>query len=323
MVGPFSLTITLAVLSPSAAAQTPAEAAKVDKAKPQEAAAAPVAPVDTLAEEAQATAGVLFNDGNVSALSGRVSGFWQMKFLAHGVRLEAGAGMASLAQDPDADPSDGFDVGLFSPENRANTSAHARARYDFFLSPDDSLYASGFAFHDSAANLLARLRADLGYRRFLFNVDKHSLTGEVGAVYTIDNAPVGVDSNTDKVIDLDDETAFEKSGGTAGARLALAYTNALLDTVSYTTTLEIVPNIFPDVDAPFEAARNGGVGDDKLGFGEATIATWNNTLTFNVSNNLNVGVNLAVLYDNGAIARRNAYANHDVSMAFQLGYKFF
>lgn len=65
----------LLFLSSTVAAQTPAEAAKVDKAKPQEAAAAPSKPVDAFAQEAQATAGMLFNDGNVSALSGRVSGY--------------------------------------------------------------------------------------------------------------------------------------------------------------------------------------------------------------------------------------------------------
>jgi hypothetical protein len=320
-----SLVVTTVLVANAARAQTPAEAAKVDKAKPQEAAAAPQpAPASDFQQEAQVTAGALFNDGNVSALVGRVGGYWQMKYLVHGVRLEAGAGLASLAQDPDADPSDGFDVPLGDAGNRANTTANARARYDFFLSPNDSLYASGFAFHDSAANLLTRLRADLGYRRFFFNVEKHSLTGEVGAVYTIDSAPVGADTNKDGVIDLNDETGFEKSGGTYGARFAVAYTNALLDNVSYTTTFEVVPNIFPDVDAPFEAARSTDhKGDNKLGFGEATIATWNNALTFNVNTNLNVGLNVAFLYDNGAVARRNAYTNHDLAVAFQLGYKLF
>ena len=39
--------------------------------------------------------------------------------------------------------------------------------------------------------------------------------------------------------------------------------------------------------------------------------------------NLTIGANLLITYDNGAIARRNAYTNHDVIFSFQLGYKFF
>ena len=92
-----------------------------------------------------------------------------------------------------------------------------------------SVYASGFAFHDSAANLLMRLRADAGYRHYFFNVDKHALSGELGAVYTIDNAPFdSIDSNRDgKVSVWGDETRFEDSGGVFGARLALAYSNEM------------------------------------------------------------------------------------------------
>ena len=54
--------------SPSAAAQTPAEAAKVDKAKPQEAAAAPVAAIPS------AVAGAVVPGGPQAADSGAISG---------------------------------------------------------------------------------------------------------------------------------------------------------------------------------------------------------------------------------------------------------
>ena len=93
--------------------------------------------------------------------------------------------------------------------------------------------------------------------------------------------------------------------------------------MQYTTTAEVVPNLFPEVSAPFEVARSGGEGDGVLQLGEATIFTWTNTLTFNINEQLNVGLNFNFIYDNGAIVRRNAYTNHDASLSFQLGYKLF
>lgn len=316
--------LSLVSIALSLASQTPSDATKVDRAKPQEAAAAPApAPVTGMQQTAQATLGMLLNDGNVSSIAGRAGGTYQLKFDVHGITAEAGAGIASIANDPDLDPANGYGVPLGDPANKLNTTFTARLRYDFFLSPDDSIYASGFVFHDSAANLIARLRADLGYRHFFFQVPKHSFAGEVGVVYTIDNTPLGEDSNGDGVVDINDATGFESSGGTYGARLAVAYTNALLDNVQYSTTAEVVPNLFPDVEAPFEQARLGADNDGKLTLGEATIFTWTNTLTFNVSEQLNVGLALNFVYDNGAIARRNAYTNHDAALSFQLGYKLF
>lgn len=306
---------------PALAQVDPAKAA--DKSKPAEAPAAPPpeAPKD-FTQEAQGTLGALFNDGNTSALAGRVGGYWQGRFQSHGVRLDAGAGIASIAQDPEADPADGFDIPLFDAANPMNTTAMGRGRYDFFLSPDDSLYGSAFGFHDSAANLAARLRGELGYRHFFFQVPKHAFSGEVGVVWTVDNAPFDGDTNHDGQISVADETRFEDSGGTLGARVMLGYTNALADNLSYTSTLEVVPNLFPEVEAPFEAARNGE-GDDKLGLGEATVALWSHTLTANVNEQLGIGFALALAYDNGAIARRNAYTNHDVAASLQLTYKLF
>ena len=254
------LALSLALATPALAQVDPAKAA--DKSKPAEAVAAPPAePAKDFTQEAQATLGALFNDGNTSALAGRVGGFWQGRYLAHGLRLDLGAGVASLAQDPEGDPEDGFDVPLFDQKNPMNTTALGRGRYDFFLGADDSLFGAAFAFHDSAANLAARLRGELGYRHFFFQVPKHAFSGEVGLVWTVDNAP-------------------------------------------------------------FEVTRSDG-GDGKLGLGEATAAVWNNTLTANVNEQLGIGFALSFAYDNGAIARRNAIANHDVAASLQLTYKLF
>jgi hypothetical protein len=148
----------------------------------------------------------------------------------------------------------------------------------------------------------------------------------VGLVLTADNAPFDGDTNHDGQISVADDTRFEDSGGTLGARVMLGYTNALMDNLSYTSTLEVVPNLFPDVEAPFESARTGAGDqtlDNKLGLGEATVAVWNHTLTANVSQQLGIGFALTLAYDNGAIARRNAYTNHDLAASLQLTYKLF
>lgn len=313
------------------AAQTPTDATKVDKAKPQEAAAVPAAPVSDFTQEAQGTVGGLFTNGNVDSIAGRAGGYYQMKYLMHGLRVDLGAGVTALSQDPDLDPSNGFGVGLLDEKNRMNTQANARVRYDFFITDLDSLYGAGLIFHDSAMNLQVRLRADAGYRRYFFQSQKHSFSGEVGAVYTVDRAPFTGDTNEDGLTDLNDEVGFEESGGTIGARLQLQYMNALMDNLAFTTTFEVIPNIFPEVGAPYEAgdealgipARVDEDGDNKLGIGEATIAVSNSTLTYSLLSNLTIGANLLITYDNGAVVRRNAYTNHDVILSFQLGYKFF
>ena len=331
------------LLAASVAAQTPTEAAKVAKDKPQETAAAlPKDEKTGTTHEAQGQLGTLLNAGNVLGASGKLGAFYAFRAGDHGVRVDLGLGLAALTADADLDPSNGFThinpdgtTREAGPLDNINTMANARVRYDWFLGDIGSVYASGFAFHDSAANLLMRLRADAGYRHYFFNVDKHALSGELGAVYTIDNAPFdSIDSNRDgKVSVWGDETRFEDSGGVFGARLALAYSNALLDNVTFTQMVEVVPNIFPDVEAPFEAgnptsippvpARIDPNGDNKLGFGEATIAASTTQLTVNLMTNLAVSVNLTLGYDNGAIARRNAYANYDVATSIQLAYKFF
>src|SRR6185503_20263686 len=66
-------------------------------------------------------------------------------------RVDVSAGMAEIAQDPDADPSNGFGVGLFSPDNLANTTALFKLRYDYFLTDNDSLYAPPSAIATSCS----------------------------------------------------------------------------------------------------------------------------------------------------------------------------
>lgn len=327
-------------------AQTPTSATDVKKDRTQEAAAVIPAEIKPdFVQEGQGTVGTLFNGGNVQGASGKVGAYYGFRYLNHGLRFDLGLGLAALAVDGDGNPANGFTkvdstgavVGTASLADNFNTSGFGKARYDYFLGDVGSLYAAGLGFHDSAANLLMRVRADVGYRHYFFNVPKHTLSGEVGAVYTLDNAIFNTDlglADTDgdgRVFVWGDETAFEQSGGVLGARLALTYANALMDNVTFSQGLEVIPNlsfgdqkVVGDVDAPFESLRDAkGQGDNKLGLGEATIVNSTSQLSVSVSSNMSLGVNLTLSYDNGAIARRNAYTNFDVATAIQLGYKFF
>ncbi len=339
----FSLVASL-TLAGAASAQTPTDAKGVVREKPQEAAAALPAEIKPdLVQEAQGTLGALVNGGNVQGVAGKLGGFYSARVSQHGFRGDVGLGVNALAVDEDADPKNGFsrvdEDGTIAPANlfdNFNTSAFAKLRYDYFFGDVGSVYIAGLGFHDSAANLALRLRADVGYRHYLFNVPKHALSAEVGAVYTIDNAIFaveGADTNGDGRVSVwGDETRFEENGGVVGARLALAYSNALLDNVTFTQLLEVVPNISVGsdipvvgyVDAPFETLRSdNGQGDNKLGLGEATIASSATQLTVTLLSNLALAVNVTLMYDNGAIFRRNAYSNYDVATSIQLAYKFF
>lgn len=339
-----AVAVAVVVASTAASAQTPAEAAAVSKEKPQEAAAAVPATLPTdLVQEAQGSVGALFNGGNVQGAAFKLGGFYGARSGVHGFRGELGLGLSALAVDEDADPKNGFtrvdDKGVAQEANafdNTNTSGFGKLRYDYFVGDVGSVYGAALVFHDSAANLLARLRADVGYRHFLFNVPKHTLSAEVGAVYTVDNGIFNVgdaDTNDDGRVSVwGDQTEFEASGGVVGARLALSYSNALLDNVTFTQGIEVIPNlsfgsgvpVFGNVAAPFETARSeSGEGDGELGLGEATIANSISQLTVNLMSNISLAVNLTIAYDNGAIFRRNAYTNYDVATSFQLAWKFF
>jgi hypothetical protein len=340
----YTIAAVAALAATSSQAQTPTTATDVKKDRTQEAAAVIPAEIKPdFVQEGQGTLGTLFNGGNVQGASGKVGAYYGFRYLNHGFRFDLGLGLAALAVDGDGDPANGFtklnsngEPVTASLADNFNTSGFGKVRYDYFLGDVGSLYAAALGFHDSAANLLMRTRADVGYRHYFFNVPKHTLSGEVGAVYTLDNAIFNTDAaladtNGDgRVFVWGDETAFEQSGGVLGARLALTYANALMDNVTFSQGLEVIPNlsfgdqkVVGDVDAPFEAARNDGKGDNKLGLGEATIVNSTSQLTVSVSSNVSLGVNMTLSYDNGAIARRNAYTNVDAAIAIQLGYKFF
>jgi hypothetical protein len=297
-------------------------------------------PATTLTQQAEAQLGALLNGGNVQAAAVRVGGFYGFRLGRQALRADGSLGIAALAVDADANPDNGFtrfDVDG-SPRtatmlDNLNTNALVKVRYDFFVDDRASLYAAALALHDSALNLLVRLRGDVGWRQFVFLLPRQSLAAEVGAAYTIDDGifdTTNADTNGDGRINVwGDASTFEKSRGIVAARLAVVYANTLVDGVSFGEQLEVLPNVsfaadvpvVGFVDAPFEKARAGG--DGRLGFGEATVASSLTTLSVQSQGGLSLGVTLAFSYDAGAVVRRNAIANADTALSVQLGYRFY
>lgn len=300
-----------------AADATPVEAKDV---KPVEKAAAPVEVKADISHEAQASLGGFFAAGNTSSLAGKADGFYQLRAFAHSVRVEAGGGLAGTAVDTDGKPATGFELPL---DKNINTLANGKLRYDYFFTDDDTAYVSMFGLHDSAANLSARLRAEVGYRRFIFNKPKHTLSIELGAVYTAERAPYDGDTNADGRINLSDDVRFEKNFGSAGARLMVAYVNAISDSLALSQTVAVIPNLWPELEAPYEQARIDPAANNKLGIGEATTCSATTALTMNPAKNLSIAFLLGVGYDFAAVARRDAYTNYDINTSIAIGYKFF
>lgn len=287
---------------------------------PKETAAAPAEAKNEFKHEAQASLAGFFAAGNTSSLAGKASSYYQLRAFQHGLRFEVAGGLSGLAKDTDGDPANGFEEPL---DAKLNTLLSGRLRYDYFLSAADSAYTSLAGSHDSSANLWGRFRAEAGYQRILYKHEKHSLSAELGAVYSIERGPFDGDSNLDGVVDLADETRFEANGGSIGARIRLNYLNAISDQVALTQSLEFVPNIWPALEAPYEQSRVDSAADNLLGAGQASTFASKTALTITPVERLSIGFLLDVLYDNAAIARRNAMTNYDVTSSVSLAYKLF
>jgi hypothetical protein len=297
--------------------------------------APPPPPTGPEATTGEATLGVLLNAGNVAGAAGRLGAFVTTRTGPHALRLDVALGIAAYAVDADANPTNGFsriDAGgavvAASPLDAINTTALARLRYDLFIDDDDSVFAAPLVLHDSAMNLRLRVRTDVGWRHFFFAGAAQALSAEFGASWSIDNAIFAVDdadTNGDGRVSVwGDQTAWEETGGVLAARVAAAYDLTLGDGVAFHQTVEVIPNlsfgpdllVVGDVAAPYAPARTGGA--DDLGFAEATIVNAVSSLVLRLGATTSLGVNLAVLWDNGAVARRNAMTNYDVALALQL-----
>ncbi len=310
----------LSFLLLSALLTAPALAAE-ELAKPTEKAGAqPVKEPEKVTHEAQASLAGLFATGNINSLAGKATAHYQLRAWQHGLRVEGLGGLTGLAENSDGVNSNGFETPL---DQNIDSAAAGKLRYDYFFSELDSGYTSVFGGHDSAANLGFRFRGEAGYRRYFFNQKKHALSAELGAVYVIDQAPFDGDTNSDGEVNLSDKLRFEENNGSIGARLMLGYVNALSEDLAFTQQLEVITNLWPELEAPYEQARVDAGADNKIGIGEATTLASKTSLGFALSKDLALSVNLDVLYDFAAIARRDAMTNHDISTSLALTYKLF
>jgi len=301
--------------------------AKGDPAVPQEAASKEKTPEKAASEEAapdivhtaQASLAGFFAAGNTSSLAGKTEAYYQLRAFQHGLRLELGGGISGLAKDTDGDPANGFEEPL---DHKLNTLLAARLRYDYFFTKANSAFASLVGAHDSSANLQARFRLEAGYHRVVFTHGKHALDAEWGAVYSVERGPFDGDSNADGVVDLADETRFEANGGSVGGRIRVTYLNAISDQVALTQSLEFVRNNWPAIEAPYERSRVDAEADNLLTSGQAFTFLSKTALTVTPVKRLSIGFLFDVLYDNGAIARRNAMSNYDVPRFFLIKFTF-
>lgn len=283
-------------------------------------AAAPDSNIVPFSQESALGVSGVFNAGNISALSAKANGFYQARYRRHSFRVELAGGVFGQAVDTDTNPVNGFEVALY---NNINTQLLGKARYDFYATEDDTVYTAFSPAHDSAGNLAMRWRAEAGYRRFLFRLPNQSLSVEAGLVYSLDYAPLEGDTDGNGKVDTKDRLRFEKSGGTVGGRIMVSYAMAITDRVTASQGVELVPNFFPAVEAPYEQARYSPGADNKLGFLEATTVASTTNITVSLTSSISAGGVLAITYDNGALARRNAYSTTDISTSLALNAKLF
>ncbi len=130
----------------------------------------------------------------------------------------------------------------------------SKARYDFFLTRMDALFAAAAFRWDQLAGLDARVQGELGYLRYFYRSEKHRFWGEVGYDLTYDDYhPL---PNPDYMVDAMgnpvDRTVPElTSGGTKvihSGRVFVGYDNRLTEAVTYLGGVETLLDV--------EQARN-------------------------------------------------------------------
>lgn len=129
---------------------------------------------------ASISAGGTLNSGNTKSYAGTAGGRLQLVRQPHQFTIE-GLGTYSAsrsAADNQVHPTAGNFIG--------------RARYDFFLTDNDALFAAIAPRIDRYAGLDLRLQNQVGYLRNLYTpVDNHRLWMEVGYDFTYDNITMG------------------------------------------------------------------------------------------------------------------------------------
>jgi hypothetical protein len=130
-----------------------------------------------------ASLGGSLNTGNTEAWTLSTGSAFVLVRGRHGLALnmDFAYGRANVADDlgPDGEEIDE----LVDTVRNLKT----KARYDFFLTPMDSIFAATAYRWDTFAGLDARVQGQLGYMRNFFKVTDHRFWGELGYDLTYDN----------------------------------------------------------------------------------------------------------------------------------------
>lgn len=113
-----------------------------------------------------------------------------------------------------------------------------KARYDFFLTPMDSLFLAAAYRWDTFAGLDARVQGQVGYMRSLFKEENHRLWAELGYDLTYDNYDPDPLPNPDVPGEFLDGDQVVHS-----ARGFLGYDNKLNAVLTFTTGVEGLLNV--------------------------------------------------------------------------------
>lgn len=266
----FALLAVLAV--PTIAAAQPAAAAQHT-----EAVAAPPAE-DADDEVFTISLGGTLNYGNSRALQVAAATHFQLHRDQHLFTLDL-SGTFGAAATRDATTREFSDLG----ENSRNIIG--RLRYDFFLDPDDALFASVGGRHDPFAGLDFRFQGQAGYLRRFFREgegDSHRAWGEVGFDVTVDDRfptplpnPIADPATCDMagmppctLANIDDQYS---------ARLFLGYDNHMNEQWQFLTGLE----------ALFDVVH-----------GENVRLNWVSDFRVRIDGNLQAGLRFSLFFDN-------------------------
>ncbi len=173
------------------------------------------------------TAGSALTYGNARTLAVNLGAEFIVRMDEHAFGAQLGwvYGLASLRPDPMMD---------FADWAESTNNLTWKLRYDFFITPDDSLFLVHRGRRDPFAALEPRIGLQAGYARSFFREDKHRMWGEIGYDFTYDHFPmplqVGVDDMNMPILSSD-RTLHS-------LRLFIGYDNRLNDVLTYTTGLE-------------------------------------------------------------------------------------
>lgn len=238
--------------APIAGAQAPAPTQNADRV-------AETAP-STDAQNWTASAGAVVNTGNTRSYSASVGTAFSITRGRNGFAFESAGNFGRAV------PAGGSQYAT----NAKNLLS--RARYDFFVSTRNALFASVAHRWDTFSGLDTRIQAQVGYQYNFIREEHHRLWTEVGYDFTFDNLVQTRDAVDPTIITPADDTTTYHS-----ARAYFGWENQLNEHVQFKTGLEALFNV--------------QVGQDWR-------LNWMNTFNAAVSSKLSLEIKFNVLYDN-------------------------